>query len=93
MFLFLQIYIAGNRDSEDTKALLRVAQQTLHSGKIIILADQQSENSILYDKNQVISKMKLIKGRAAAYVCRHRVCSLPVTEPEQLVALLGPTDK
>jgi uncharacterized protein YyaL (SSP411 family) len=31
----------------------------------------------------------LVDGRAAAYVCKGPVCSLPIVEPEPLVATLA----
>ena len=73
--------------------MIRTARKTLVPGKVVILADEKDKNSILYEKNQVINKMSLVKGQAAAYVCMHRTCSLPVTDPDQLIALLSQNDK
>jgi len=33
---------------------------------------------------------KAVDGKPTAYVCRGNVCSLPVTDPEELAALLVP---
>lgn len=53
-----------------------------------MLADKLGPENILYRKNEVIEKMKQQNDRATAYVCLHHVCSLPVTEPDQLASLL-----
>ncbi|KAJ8681540.1 hypothetical protein QAD02_017332 [Eretmocerus hayati] len=83
-----QVYIVGNKGSEDTKKLLKVVRSTLLPGRVIMLADGNDPDNILYRSNNVIGKMKQHNGRATAYVCHHRVCSLPVTDPEQLMELL-----
>ena len=53
-----------------------------------MLADGENTENILYRRNHVIGKMKQQNGRATAYVCHHHVCSLPVTEAEELASLL-----
>ncbi|XP_058806111.1 spermatogenesis-associated protein 20 isoform X2 [Phymastichus coffea] len=82
-----QVYIVGKKDSEDTKRLLRVVQERLTSGRVVILVDGTGLENILYRKNQIINKMKQQNSRATAYVCHHHVCSLPVTDPDQLASL------
>lgn len=54
-----------------------------------MVTDAKSSNSILHRKNEVIGKMKQQNQRATAYVCHHHVCSLPVTDPEQLFSILN----
>ena len=83
-----QIYVVGKRGAKDTDDLLRVIHERLIPGRILFLADHDNPNSILFQKNEHLSKMKPLDGQAAVYVCRHRTCSLPVTEPEQLATLL-----
>lgn len=67
---------------------MRIVQNELIPGKIIVLEDGKNSENILYRKNDVIGKMKQQNNRATAYVCHHHVCSLPVTDPEQLMAVL-----
>ncbi|KAG7209643.1 hypothetical protein KM043_011290 [Ampulex compressa] len=83
-----QIYIVGKRDAKDTDDLLRVIHKRLLPGRVLLLADQDDPDNVLCQKHEVVSKMKPQDGRATAYVCRHHTCSLPVTDPGQLAALL-----
>ncbi|XP_034187865.1 spermatogenesis-associated protein 20 isoform X1 [Osmia lignaria lignaria] len=83
-----QIYIIGKRDAEDTDDLLRVVYKRLIPGRILFLIDHDETNSILLGKNQHLRNMKLVNDRATAYVCKHRSCTLPVTNSQQLTALL-----
>jgi hypothetical protein len=76
-----EIAIVGDPDTEDTQALLAVAQdggyrpfQVVGLGAPGI---QPSPVPLLQDRG-------LLDGRAAAYVCRNHVCQAPVTEPEPL---------
>ncbi|CAG5101342.1 Similar to SPATA20: Spermatogenesis-associated protein 20 (Homo sapiens) [Cotesia congregata] len=83
-----QIYIAGKRDAKDTEELLSIIRDRLIPAKLIILTDPDDSDSVLIRRNEVVSKMKMQNGRATAYVCRHRTCSLPVVESRQLAELI-----
>ncbi|KAG8042033.1 hypothetical protein G9C98_000024 [Cotesia typhae] len=83
-----QIYIAGKRDAKDTEELLNIIRDRLIPAKLIILTDPEDTDSVLIRRNEVVSKMKMQNGRATAYVCRHRTCSLPVVESRQLAELI-----
>ncbi|KAK0168869.1 hypothetical protein PV327_002632 [Microctonus hyperodae] len=82
------IFIAGKKDAKDTEELLDVIRDRLIPAKLILLTDPEDTNSILFRKNDVVSKMKSQNGRATAYVCHNRACSLPVVEPKQLAELI-----
>lgn len=56
--------------------------------KLVILTDPEDTDSVLIRRNEVVKKMKMQNGRATAYVCRHRTCSLPVVESQQLAELI-----
>ncbi|XP_076629161.1 spermatogenesis-associated protein 20 isoform X1 [Colletes latitarsis] len=83
-----QIYIAGKRGARDTNDLLRVVYERLIPGKTLFLVDHNESSNILFRKNEHLSRMKPLDGRATAYVCQHHTCSLPVTDPERLVIML-----
>lgn len=83
----LQIYVAGKRGAKDTNDLLRVIYERPISGRVLFLIDHD-EQGLLFHKNEHLKNMKRLNDKATVYVCRHCTCSLPVTGPEQLAALL-----
>nr|CAD7438279.1 unnamed protein product [Timema bartmani] len=84
------VFVTGRCEDADTAALLAVVQGRLVPGRVLALADARDRSeSVLYRKCEVIRRMKPVNGRAAAYVCRHRTCSLPVNTPQELEALLN----
>lgn len=88
MFL-LQIFIVGPRQDPFTNALLEVVRSRYLPGRILVLIDgSEGRASSLHPRLEILSRLKMQDGRPTAYVCRHTACSLPITEPEQLVNLL-----
>ncbi|XP_014236341.1 spermatogenesis-associated protein 20 isoform X1 [Trichogramma pretiosum] len=80
-----QIYIAGNKNSSDTKEMIKIVRSQLLPGKIIMLVEGDDVDNILHKKNEVISKMKSVNGRATVYICQHRMCSLPISNAADLL--------
>jgi uncharacterized protein YyaL (SSP411 family) len=85
------VFLAGSADAEDTMALLSVVQGKLIPGRVLALADGR-DDSILYRRCEVIRRMKPLGGRAAAYVCRHKTCFVPIISPQDLTNLLDERD-
>lgn len=80
----MEIALIGHPETADTQALLRVVRDGYRPFQVVALAApsvQLSPVPLLQDRS-------LVAGRAAAYVCRGFVCQTPVTEPEDLQALL-----
>ncbi len=85
-----EIAIAGKRDSEDTKRLLRAIQACFVPNRIIAFMDPESVNAPqLSEKIPLLAGRKPIEGKAAAYLCENFTCKLPVTDPEELVNQLS----
>jgi hypothetical protein len=82
-----QIVIAGERDAEDTRALLREVHRAYLPNRILLLVDREG-GAFLAEKLEALREMKPIDGGAAAYVCENFTCRAPVTEPAELSALL-----
>jgi hypothetical protein len=69
------IALAGNRSSEEFKALLKALHQRFLPHAVVLHADDSSA-------------MKPVNGKAAAYVCSGQTCKPPVTTADDLVKLL-----
>jgi uncharacterized protein YyaL (SSP411 family) len=74
----IQIAVATN-DSDS--ALLRAARE-LAPGGAVVVGGAAGSSELLTDRDR-------IDGADAAYVCRGRVCDLPVTTAGHLAAALG----
>ena len=85
-----EIAIAGDRDSEGVKALLRVIQNEFLPNKILAYIDPAQENAKAIGKKvPLLAGKGLVDGLPAAYVCKDFACKLPVTTPEALSEQLG----
>jgi uncharacterized protein len=84
-----QVVIAGRRDADDTKALLREVHQRLIPNKLVLLADGGEGQSWLGQRLEFIKTAAPIDGKAAAYVCEDFVCQLPTNDPARLRELLA----
>jgi uncharacterized protein YyaL (SSP411 family) len=79
-----QIVIAGKRDAEDTKAMLRIAYTYFSPNRLILLADGEKNQLFLADNLPFMENVKPIGGKATAYVCSDFTCKMPVTDPTDL---------
>jgi uncharacterized protein len=83
-----QIVIAGDRDSDETRALAAEVHRHFLPNKVLLLADGGEGQRYLEDKLEAMRGMKSIEGKPAAYVCENFACKAPVTEPKKLAELL-----
>ncbi|XP_031354911.1 spermatogenesis-associated protein 20-like [Photinus pyralis] len=84
-----QVFIAGEREDNNTQALLDVVRNSLLPGRILALADGPTGRAgLLYSRHETLARLHPVHGKSAAYVCRNFACSLPVTEPEELATSL-----
>ncbi len=84
-----QIVIAGQKDSPETKALLKEVHRHFLPKTILILADGAEGQKYLGEKNEAIRAVSMVDGKPAAYVCENFTCKAPVTDPKQLAELLS----
>lgn len=83
-----QVVIAGQRNGEDTKALLREVHRHFIPNKLLVLADGAEGQQWLGEKLEFIRTVGPLGGKATAFVCENFVCQLPVTNTEELKKLL-----
>ena len=79
----VEVAVLGDRDREDTVALLDVVNKTWRPNVVLCGGSDPVSDAIPLLKNR-----GMIDGRATAYVCRNFVCSEPVTDAEALEKLL-----
>jgi len=85
-----EIAIAGKKDSEDTKELLRAVHRQFVPNRIIAFIDPESAEAFqLSEKIPLLAGRKLVNGKAAAYVCENFTCKLPATTPKDLIIQLS----
>ncbi len=84
----LQILIAGDADSPDTKAIAREIHRRFIPAKAIFLADGGPAQKRLSPGLEILSSLKKIDGKATAYICRDYVCQLPSNDPAKVGRLL-----
>ena len=83
-----QIVIAGKRDDEGTKALLKEVHQHFLPNKVLILVDSGDGQKFFAERNEAIAAMSSVDGKPAAYVCENFTCKAPVTDSKELRGLL-----
>jgi uncharacterized protein YyaL (SSP411 family) len=78
-----QIIIVGARGASDTNALWIAAHKKYRPFAVVTLVDP-AQQSALAEHMPWIADMKMIDGKATAYVCRGFVCEAPSTDPAVL---------
>ena len=82
-----EIVIAGERDADDTRALLATLRARFQPNTVVLLRPGGLEPAIVKLAPYTLEQ-KRVEGRAAAYVCRDFACREPVTDAAALGALL-----
>lgn len=85
-----QIVIAGEKEADDTRALLREVRQHYLPDTVLLLAAGGEEQKYLGEKLEAVGAMTRLDGKAAAYVCENFTCQAPVTKVTELRKLLVP---
>lgn len=84
----IQIIIAGHPGSPDTQAMLREVNSHFIPNKILLLAEGGIGQKSLSEFMEFITSVKMIDGKATAYVCRNHVCKEPTTDIATMASLL-----
>jgi uncharacterized protein YyaL (SSP411 family) len=80
-----EVSIVGDVEAADTQALLDACATGYRPHQIIALGEPGVEPVTV----PVLEGRGQIDERATAYVCLDSVCRAPVTEPEELLELIG----
>jgi uncharacterized protein YyaL (SSP411 family) len=79
-----QIVVVGPRDREDTQRLWRRAQRRFRPFTVMVPVEPGAAQDRLAARLPWLGQMRMVDGRATAYVCRDFVCAAPATDPEAL---------
>ena len=85
-----QIVIAGKPNAADTRAMLRAVHENFIPNKIILLADGGDGQTFLGKHLEFIQDVKMMDGKATAYVCENYVCHTPTPDLSKFASLLVP---
>ena len=81
-----EIVIVGRPGADDTRDLLREAGAGYHPSAVVLFKPEGE--GALERFAPFVKGMKMVAGKAAAYVCANNACRKPVTAPAELRALL-----
>lgn len=83
-----QIVLAGDRRDERVQELLKEVHKHFLPHATVLLADGAEGQDFLAGKNEAIRSMRPVNGKPAVYLCENFTCKEPVTERQELRALL-----
>ena len=83
-----QIVLVAEPHADDTKAMQTVLQG-LYLPTAIVVPVLPQHRETLSRLLPWVSSMRMVEGRATAYVCRDFTCQSPTTSPEELAAQLS----
>ena len=83
-----QVVIAGARDDEATRALLRETHAHFHPNTLLLLADGGAGQKWLGERQEIVKTYEPLQGKPAAYVCKNFHCDLPTSDVAILRELL-----
>jgi uncharacterized protein YyaL (SSP411 family) len=82
----VEIVVVGDQKGTDTQDLLACVAERWRPNKVLVVTDSPEDHS---ESIPLLDGRTRIEGRAAAYVCRHGRCELPVVEPDALRSQLA----
>jgi hypothetical protein len=83
------VVLAGDPQRADFRALAAVLHEQLGPRRALLCADGGAGQRWLAQRMPYLAEMKLIAGRATAYVCEDFSCRQPVNDPDDLRRLLA----
>jgi uncharacterized protein len=81
-----EIVIVGRLGGEDTRRLLGEVRKRLLPGTVLAVISPNAPE--VNDRWPLLDRRPLLGDKATAYVCRNRLCDVPVDTPEEFAAQL-----
>jgi hypothetical protein len=83
------VVIVGERDADDTRAMIKGLRDHYLPRVVVICRPPNEQDLLLSSLAPFTSNLKAPGGKATAYICTGHSCAMPITEPHQMLALLG----
>jgi uncharacterized protein YyaL (SSP411 family) len=87
--LCCEVVIAGNAQTEDTKAMVRAIRTRFLPNKVVLFNPDERESPEIAKLAEFTKNQSSIGGRATAYVCMNYNCKLPTTDINKMLELLN----
>ncbi len=84
-----EIVIAGDPESEETRAMIRTVQQGFHPNKVLLLRAEGDPGNKIPQLCPFTSEMRPVEGKTTAYLCERYSCLSPVTDLSALQKALA----
>ena len=85
----VEVIIVGDRNTADTRSMLKTVNSVYYPGKIVMLVDNETTQNRLSQYLPFIASVKKIDDKTTAYVCTDKTCKPPVTDPKAVKSLLN----
>jgi len=82
-----EVVIAGPIESPETEEMLRALRSRFLPRSVVLLRSEGEEAEII-GIAEFTKEMKMVDGKATAYVCSGRVCQRPTTDPDEMLEKL-----
>ena len=84
-----EVIIAGKINNEETREMLLPLRKSFVPNKIVIFRPESPEPMDIETIAPFVQSHRSINGQATAYVCTNFTCSLPTSDPKQMMELLN----
>jgi hypothetical protein len=83
------VVIAGERDADDTRAMITGLRDHFLPCVVVVYRQPGDGDFLLTSLAPFTRNLHATGGMATAYICTGNTCTMPITEPHQMLELLG----
>jgi uncharacterized protein YyaL (SSP411 family) len=83
------VVIVGERDADDTRAMIKGLRDHYLPCVVIVYRQSGEHDLLLTSLAPFTRNLNALGGKATAHICTGHTCAMPITEPHQMLELLG----
>ena len=84
-----EVVIVGDKNADDTRTMIEALNNNFVPNKVVIFKPVGEYSQEVRKLAEYTSELTIKDGKATAYVCRGNRCSLPTTDIDQMLKMLG----